>query len=355
MKKVFFVSTACLGLTTLLYCLWPTLESWLLPTMEIVLSLIFWTTVCVILGITAVFTLAKADIFFTFVKEGSAKVILNMGAFHKVVMQYKGLTICKKTNNVVSETKSSLVHRIFGGLRWIGIPFINTIHRYTFRWITIRPQTGEVIKREEKLDFILVRDDIYAVEVKGAESEGMVPLDIVLLLTMRSENPYKSLFKAQDWSEMIFNRSEATFREYVSSQSFEKLVKEKQAAGGELYSKLESQGLLDKFLSDYGIRIKAVEMKEIRPSGAHAKVFEEAAAKKWQAEKEQNKIEALADAEVNRIDKVYKKIREFGELGTAIRFMESLDKAGEKSGNWIIPFGDIKTAIQGLLGNKIPK
>jgi len=318
-----------------------------------------------IIGVLAIYQLAKADILFTFVKEGSAKAILHNGAFHKIIVQYKNCQIDKTTGDVTNGNNKwrKILGKILGGLRWVGIPPFKTLHRYKFRWVTVRPQSGAIIQREEKLDYILVRDDVYGVEVKEAESDGLVPLNITLLLTMCCKNPYKAFFVAQDWSEMVFNRSEATFREYVSGQTFELLVKQKQAAGGELYSKLKDLGLLDRFLNDYGIEIKAVEMKEIKPAGSHAAALEEEASKGWKASKEKERIEMLAtaekqrvltvtEAELQRIDQVYKKIAEFGDQGTAIRFMESLDKAGEKPGNWIIPFGDIRTAAQSFVGGK---
>jgi hypothetical protein len=45
---------------------------------------------------------------------------------------------------------------------------------------------------------------------------------------------------------------------------------------------------------------------------------------------------------------VYTKIKEHGEEGLAIRMLESIDKAGEKPGNWIVPFGSVQQLIQSM-------
>ena len=329
--------------------------------------------VILVLCVFVVYQFARADIFFTLVKEGSAKAILYMGAFYKIVVQFKDCEIDPTTGNVKPGLRKKW-KRIFGGLRWLGIPFLNSIYHYKFRWTTARPQSNELIKREERLDFILVRDDVYVVEVQEAESKGMVPLNFVLLLTMCSVNPYKSLFAAQDWSEMIFNRSEATFREFASTVYFEEIVQEKQDAGGgvkfteapeekikeilatagkRLMDKLGELGLLEIFESEYGIKIKAIEMKSVQPGGEDAKEIQAAAMLEWKAEQRRKETIKNAEAERSKIDIVYKKIQEFGDLGPMLRFMESLDKAGAGSGNWIIPFGDIQSALQSFFGGNI--
>ncbi len=93
-------------------------------------------------------------------------------------------------------------------------------------------------------------------------------------------------------------------------------------------------------------------MLTIDPAGENKKVIQEAATKKWVAEKQKAEIETLADAEVERINKVYPEILKHKEEGLTIRMLESIDRAGTKQGNWIIPFGSVQQFLQGLFGKR---
>ncbi len=322
--------------------------------------LTFFLFLIVCLGLVGlVLILARLDIFFTIAEEGTAKAILALGGFSRVIMQYRGKII-----NDQGEVVDGQEFHFFGGLRWLGIPFYHSLYKYHFRWKTLRVQTGEIVPRDEKISYILVKDDVYVVEIKNAESKGMVPLDIILLLTARCINPYKALFKAQDWMEMVINRSEALFREYVNQFDFEELVGRKQKAGEEIWEKLAESGLTSRekvgeekkeglFQAEYGIDIRGVEMRDINPSGEYKKTYEEAASKEWQAKQEAKRVVTIADAEKNRIETVYETIKKYGDLGKSVRFMESLDTAGKNPGSWIIPF-DLRQILGGLFGSKPP-
>ncbi|MDD2730615.1 MAG: hypothetical protein PHW33_00620 [Candidatus Portnoybacteria bacterium] len=328
------------------------------------LGLLAATTLATII---LILILARLDIFFTLAEEGTAKAVMALDGFSRIIMQYRGKTI-----NADGEVDEGREFHLFGGLRWLGIPFYHSLYEYHFRWKTLRVQSGEIIPRDEIINYILVKDDVYVAEIKNAESRGMVPLDITLLLTACCVNPYKALFKTQDWMEMIINRSEAIFREYVAQLSFEDIIKEKQKAGGEIWQKMveagltspkekESQGLLFEeeyrtkikgqglFEEEYGIKIKGIEMRDVNPSGTEKNLYEQAASKKWLADREAERIKIIAQAEKDRIDTVYETIEKHKD-GKAIRFMESLDNAGKNPGNWIIPF-DIGQVLGKLFGS----
>jgi hypothetical protein len=79
--------------------------------------------------------LAKNNIFFTFVQEGTAKIILKFGKFHRVIMTYEGYgldrewTVRKKTEAHKSQGEKGNVKLRreplrFGGLRWVRIQII---------------------------------------------------------------------------------------------------------------------------------------------------------------------------------------------------------------------------------------
>lgn len=303
--------------------------------------------------IGGIYLLAKNDIFFTFVEEGTAKAIMKFGGFDRIVIKYENCELDKEWDVKLCKPGKGK-KSIFGGLKWIGIPGIYSVYEYTFRWATVKPQKeiGEQIERITKpLKHILVKDYVYLGEVKGAETKSLVPLDISFLVVIRVTNPYKALFRVHDWIDAVMSRIEAYFRQFVSGTEYEDLIAKKQQMGGEIMIELEKTGILGdkgKFLVDYGVKIKNIEMRDIDPAGENKKIIQEAATKRWVAEKDQEQIDTLANAEVNRVQKVYKKITEFGDDGLTIRMLESIDRAGQKQGNWIIPFGSVQQLIQGF-------
>lgn len=321
---------------------------------------IFLGIIAVLAGIiAAIYTLAKNDLFWTFAEEGTARAIMKFDGFHKFVMQYENCKLNEETWDIVvcgpNEPKK---RNLFGGLKWIGIPGIKSVYKYRFTWATVKAQKEEmeqVERRTETIKHIFVKDYVYLGEIKGAETKSLVPLDINFLITTRVINPYKALFRVHDWVNVITSRIEAYFRQFVSREEYDDLIARKQQMGGEIMKALEDTGILGdngRFLIDYGIKVKNIEMRTIDLAGENKKITQEAATKQWVAEKQKAQITTLADAEVERLEKVYKKIQSFGEDGLVIRTLESIDKAGEKQGNWIIPFGSIKDMIQGFLGKK---
>ena len=92
----------------------------------------------------------------------------------------------------------------------------------------------------------------------------------------------------------------------------------------------------------YGVRVKRITFEEVEPPSdysaaatARAKAEQDA----LRAEQEKKRIETLAAAEAERVKKSYDAVIGRGEAGLAIRALESLDKAGEGKGNYIITAG----------------
>lgn len=339
-----------------------------------------WTALGLLVALAIVATiyfLAKNDILFTFVEEGTAKVIMKFDAFHRIVMQYQNC-ICRKEDNWEIEIPEERPRkRLLGGLHGVGIPGIYSIYNYKFRWATVKTQKkpGEQVdRREETLKHIFVKDYLYLAEIYGAETKGLVPLDISFLVTARVVNPYKALFRVHDWANVIVARIEAYFRQYVAQIEYQDIIAKKQEMGGDIMKSLGATGMLEevipdpndpepdpekkrkitkpgtgKFWVDYGVHVKNIEMREITPSGENQKTIQEAATRQWVAERQKEQVLTLADAEVQRVERVYRKIQEFGETGTTVRALEALESAGNKQGNWIVfPF----QLLKGILGRK---
>ncbi|MBZ9571874.1 hypothetical protein KJA15_00845 [Patescibacteria group bacterium] len=282
------------------------------------------------------FYLAPNNYFFTFAKEATAKVVVIGDKVEEVLIQWRGHTLDDDWNvipegTVIAGKTYREPRHPLGGLRCYGFWPIKDIYIYDFRWTGVT-EDGEVQHHpKETLDYILIKDDVYWCEVKEAEDSELLPLHIELLLTIGITNPYKALFRIENWLETVINRIKPSVRDYIAQSSYKDLVKEKEAMGGKLQAKLDA--LIKDFKDLYGIDLKKIEVKEIEPP----EDYREATLKKWSAEREKERILVEASAEAERIATVYGAVEAKGKLGELVRTLEALEKSPEKGAKWIIP------------------
>jgi len=334
--------------------------------------------------IVLLYFLAKSNLFFAFVEEGTAKAILKYGEFHRAVMTYEGYgldtdwTVRNKKNEVdengniiyykdVKDSQGNIIHHQgdlvkdetgttlklrpepwfrLGGLLYVGIPLIHSVYKHNFRWTSFeqREEKGKLVQKtishEEVIDYILVQDDIYYTFVREAEARGMVPLDIDALLTIRVLNPYKALFRVQGWLETTLNQFKPVLVGYTGQKSFEELVETQKQVGDTIHELLKISQIDENLEKDYGIHLKKIGIVNIDPAGDRGKKYVEAASKEWEAQKE-----------AQRLDNIYKKIQEYGDTGLFLRAIEGLEKASEGPSNLVVfPLGSVKSMIKGWCG-----
>ncbi len=296
--------------------------------------------------------MARRNLIWTLVEEGTAKAIMGAGdsGFQKFVYQYTGWRLNEKWD-VVSETKTrekfrDKIRRWLGltGVRLLGIPGLHSVHRYRFRWNSLKQAPDETTTdaggiyftpHDEELDYIILQEDVYYARVESAEDVNMVPLDFDITLRIQVINPYKALFVAQEWLEMTWGIVLPAIRRFVATQKWEVLSKRM----AEKEKKFEEEILGTSFQEmrdNFGVDIKELKIIRIRPAGKRAVMYEEAATKQYEAEQEAKRIKTLAAAEKARIKEVYGQIQEFEELGQLIRRLEALEKAAAGAGNTII-------------------
>lgn len=265
------------------------------------------------------FYLAPNNKFFTFVKEGKAKLIIKGGECVNTLIQFKGYEIDHGTGNVVRGEEKHL----FGGLRFYGLWPLYDVVIYNFKWTNVDQEGRIIIHEPETLDYVLLKDDVYWANVEKAEDKNLLPLDIEVTLTIRVINPYKAIFNVQNWLETVINRTKPAVRDSVTGKEFKDLIRNPQDIGKGIYERLQGTGLLREFEESYGARVKAIEIKDINPPKEHR----EATLKKFLAEREREKVVVEADAERKRIRAVYKTIQSFGDLGKLIRALEAAEKS----------------------------
>jgi hypothetical protein len=333
-----------------------------------------------LLALNIYYVFAPRGLFVTIVPEGQAKAIMRMGEFEKFLIQWKGRTFSYQEQGDEKWTvKDGEEFHLFGGLRWVGIPPFWRIYDYKFSWTGIDVNGELVPHKEEWLNYVLLLDDVYWAKIDMAEDENLLPLDIELLITMRVVNPYKALFRVQNWSEMVMNRMKPLFREYVGNVGFDELIKKKQEKGGELFRTLqgwrkdeqgqeiydEKRDLPKEFKKEYGVEIKdgGIEIKDANPTTIPGiPSLREVTLRKQIAERdrerilveadaEKQKVLILADAEKQRIATIYGAVKEMGDLGKLVRTLEMFEKSPEKGTRWVI---NLPGGISDILSQAFP-
>jgi len=241
--------------------------------------------------------LAPRNLFFTFVEEGTAKAVMRGtttkkvttpegkvykvtkgGQLRRVLIQWRDYTLDRESNVVEGKER----WHPFGGLRYYGFWPLDQIYTYIFQWTGVA-ENGEIQSHpKEKLDYILLKDDIYWAEVENAEDEELLPLNVEVILTARVVNPRKALFAVQSWLETIINRTKPAVRDSITSKPYKLLIQRAEAIGEEIYEKLEEELLEKEFLNRYGIDVRKIEVKEINPR----EEYRDATLKKWLGQRE---------------------------------------------------------------------
>jgi len=329
-----------LGTAILLYILFLVFEFLFGRTVAILLTIIV-----AVFGVPY-FILAPQNMWFTFVKEGTAKFVLRGDKFEKALIQWEGYTLDKDWN--VIEGKEPW-HPL-GGFRFHGLWPIFDIGRYKFRWTGVT-EDGRIQHKEEWLQHMLLKDDIYLAQILQAEDEGLLPLDVDLFLTIRIANPYKARFRIQNWLETVINRIQPSIRRYIAETRYEELITKSQTAGQEMWERLNEAKLLDEFKDRYGIDVRAIELRQINPPQG----YRETTLKERTAQYEKKATVIAAGAEMIRLRRVYGEIQKFGDLGKLIRTLEAVEKSPLAASLTVQAVPGLPEILRGLFGKPAPE
>ena len=343
---------------------------WAILTMFIVIVLFF---AVIAAGIFSVYTFfAPRDLFWGGKpEEGTACTIVagtdnRKGSFVKAEISYVGHKLTKNWDVVPDENfqagKKSFLERIgLGGIFWIGFPKIRRRHKDSFSWSTIL-ENGKLENHKGIFDYIPLKEDTYPTLIPKAETaESMVPMDVVLLITARVENPMKARHRVDHWLQSIINLTKVPALKFIAQMDNPRDLIGNEELTKVFYDKLEASGDIEYFRDVYGVRVLRVEVASIDID----EEAEKAAKKKWTEEQEaaalivkeegvgkaySGRIGIETDADVNRIQRINSEVSKFGDLGRDIEYL----KAAEKSGKMVLPpptiIGDVLR--QALGGNK---
>lgn len=216
---------------------------------------------------------------FTKVEEGTAKAVMSFGGFRKIIFQWKDHwmdeegNILKKDEEGEGKRKKVGGH-IFGGLWWYGFWPIHKIYRYKLRWTDIHlTEEGKMelhFHKDEEFDRVLLKPNVYAIKLFAVETAPpeRIPVDVIVLVTMREVNPYRFLFIAPPTPlEDVLVRITALMREVVTSYNVDDLL---QLTGKSLWTEgggsvLEGTKLIEDTLEKWGLKLadKGIEIKDI--------------------------------------------------------------------------------------------
>ncbi len=216
--------------------------------------------------ILVLLVLAVIFLRFTIVKEGTAKVVVRLGAFKRAIISWEGYRLAR--NWEVEKSKELL--RLPGGLRFVGIRLLDKVYSYGFRWRDIQLVEGEEkieFHDEPRLDYILIRPDVYFTDIKDAETKPpeRIPLSVQFLITLRVVNPKKALFNAPpNWNENVMTRLNALFRGWVAENSLDDLLLLKDDPVA-IWNHFKDTPLIKMFKQEWGIKVEnnGIEMRTI--------------------------------------------------------------------------------------------
>jgi regulator of protease activity HflC (stomatin/prohibitin superfamily) len=137
---------------------------------------------------------------------------------------------------------------------------------------------------------------VYGVEIKDAETEGKVPINMWIEVEAVIFNPYKAMFQIKDWNAAMTSWIEGASRDFVSKNSYEEIIR------GELSSSLENHisKRVEKIIERYGVKITNLSVIQVVPSNAE---YEQATQQKVVEERkmEATLVRARADAQKEAI------------------------------------------------------
>ena len=382
--------------------------------------------------------LAERNIFFTLVNEGEWKAVIRAGAFHHGIMAYKGFTedengnikevkkgdikedgngdikdisqssqshghkghnqnlffkIASTLGDIIANTlgnikdifrsffktlfkiANNLFRRNLGGIRWLGIPYVNQIYKYNFRWVVTRgievskdkPEDGFVnqvklpngqwaVSFSKQLDYIYLRDASYLAVLEDAETkESFMPVSIYAVVTLRVLNPYKALFRVDKWLDVTLFAIESALRSWTARHTYEEIIQKKEVlehqADTDFLLSLTEKGLpLTEYIqSRYGIQIKRIQFLEVELP----EEFRKQATAQSAAKREAERIATLRDAEYERFKKIAQAVEEKGEVGQMVFAGETIKDASKGQATTIFaPFGALQDLLKGMIGKK---
>lgn len=208
------------------------------------------------------YVLAKNDLFFTIVEQGWCKIVLTWGKYSR---------------------------KIGPGLRWIGIPGINTLYKRKMEFLKgVLKEDGTVMveaHKDENIKSFKTTKYPYALPFKDEEDSHGLPLSGAVVINGRMTDSYKMFFDASDWYTTVVFLVLPCLRDIITMISYEEITgqnpdpaavvnavkKAKKAIARLLWEKMNDPredgklSVIAELLQIYGMEVNSVELASIDP------------------------------------------------------------------------------------------
>lgn len=255
------------------------------------------------------YLLARLDLFFTFVREGEAKIVVRGERYQRTIFSLKGHRISSDgtIESTSNEPRKKIWERLFG-VYWVGIPPFQTIHRYFLRWTSYKPKGVDGKKapevNEETLSSVFIKAKVYYGLILDVETNEGVPLKIEFLTMLQVVNPYRAIFLVNSWVETVIDRISQQARVYVGQRSYaDLLTKEtsdpKEGFSGFLFDDTTKgvTPLASIIRQSYGVQVISCDLLSLDPPESYRKATTAA----YEAERTKEATIKAAEAEAQSI------------------------------------------------------
>ncbi len=219
------------------------------------------------LAVLAFASLLFVFLRFTFVDEGTDKIVVRFGGYKKTLLAKRGYKVDDDDEIVQLEPDEEPPSTRFGGLRFVGFWPLDKVFTYNFTWVKIKPDGTSEDRHEEGVNHILARDYVYGIKVQKAEDADLVPLDVLLSATAQITNPYKALFGVKDWFGAFIGRVSPYVRKFVTQKSYDEI--EEADLETDIFNALIADGIIEELKDRYGIDLHKIEVVDINPGEAY--------------------------------------------------------------------------------------
>lgn len=181
---------------------------------------------------------ADNGIIFTKPGEGTIQAVMRGNEFSHFVMAYSGHKF-KGTGpdderwEIIEDPNHKKNPLNIFGWRLVGIPFAYTVYTYKLSWRELKQvgKESEVVPRTDELtNFAFASRFPYAMVLPDGETHGedgeIIPVSLEYVAIIRITNPYKALFRNEDWPQIVESILNEVAKDYASSKSYEELIKE---------------------------------------------------------------------------------------------------------------------------------
>lgn len=241
-----------------------------------------------VVGVAALvmYGLAKVNIIFTIVDEGTAKIVVRLGAYRKTILAKKGYKLDGDGNIVPLAPGENPEPTLPGGIRLVGWPVIDRVFTKDLKWV--KSLNGKLEDRsEQNVDFLLAAVDYqYGLRFVNSEDKDLLPLSGQMTITAHIVNPYKAQWAVRDWFDALISRVLPKVRNYISLHTYEEITNTPNVnLDTDVFVELNTPGadgspsIISELKDRYGIVLRALETVNVDPP----RELREATLKKWQA------------------------------------------------------------------------